>query len=84
MAATPRRRATRATHDLDPLGRPAVNPGGPPSDDDRRDAEALLAPLRIGDSDRYAALCAARLGDHTMPGYDPDRIVRILTHCATR
>ncbi|ORT46833.1 hypothetical protein [Frankia sp. KB5] len=76
MGTTPRRRAAA---DLDNLRRRPVNPGGPPADDDRLDARALLAALTGGDGGRHAALCAAHLGDHGAPAYDPDRVVRILT-----
>jgi hypothetical protein len=79
MGRPPGRRAARAAADLDELGRRPVNRGGPPTDDDRLDAYALLAPLTGGHTERHAALRAAGIGDHSMPGYDPDRVVRILT-----
>ncbi|ABW12001.1 hypothetical protein Franean1_2571 [Parafrankia sp. EAN1pec] len=80
MGRTAGRRTSRTTADLDVFGRRPVNPVGPPTDDDRLDARAFLAALTGGgDSSRRAAQCAAGIGDHTAPSYDPDRIVRILT-----
>ncbi|WP_256804631.1 hypothetical protein [Frankia sp. ACN10a] len=79
MGRPPRRRPARAAADLDDLGRRPVNRGGLPTDDDRLDAHALLAPLTGGHGERHEALRAAGIGDHSMPSYDPDRVVRILT-----
>ncbi|ABD11090.1 hypothetical protein ThrDRAFT_03673 [Frankia casuarinae] len=79
MGRTAGRRTSRTAADLDALRRRPVNPGGPPTDDDRLDARALLAALTGGDGGRHTALRAAYLGDHTAPSYDPDRVVRILT-----
>ncbi|TFE26492.1 hypothetical protein E0F15_17795 [Frankia sp. B2] len=74
MSRPPGRRAARP----DELRRRPVNRGGPPTDDDRLDASALLAPLTGGHGERLDALRAAGIGDHTMPGYDPDRVLRVL------
>jgi hypothetical protein len=79
MARTRGRRTSRTAAGLDTRRPRPVNPGGPPSDDDRLDASALLDALTGGGDGRHAALCAARIGDHTEPSYDPDRVVRILT-----
>ncbi len=79
MSRPPRRRAVRAAADLDELRRRPVNRGGPPTEDDRLDASALLAPLTGGHGERHEALRAVGIGDHSMPSYDPDRVVRILT-----
>jgi hypothetical protein len=79
MGRTAGRRTSRTAADLDPLRRRPVNPGGQPTDGDRLDARALLAVLTGGDGGRLAARCAAPLGDHSAPSYDPDRVVRILT-----
>jgi len=79
MGRPPRRRAASAAADLDELRRRPVNRGGPPTDDDRLDAAALLAPLTGGHGERHEALRVAGIGDHSMPGYDPDRVVRIMS-----
>ncbi|MEX5635574.1 MULTISPECIES: hypothetical protein [Parafrankia] len=78
MGRPPRRHVARAAADFDELRRRPVNRGGPPTDEDHLDASALLAPLTGGHGERHEALRAAGIGDHTMPGYDPDRVVRIL------
>ncbi|ONH52916.1 hypothetical protein CcI49_32820 [Frankia sp. CcI49] len=79
MGRTAGRRTSPTAADLDTRRRRPVNPGGPPTDDDRLDARALLATLTGGDTSRHTALNAAHLADHTAPSYDPDRVVRILT-----
>jgi len=58
----------------------ARNTGGPLTDRDYDDARAVLR--RIGDgaiTARAGTTSPARLGDHTSPDYDPNRIIRILT-----
>ncbi|KPM56981.1 hypothetical protein ACG83_03980 [Frankia sp. R43] len=79
MGRTAGRRTSPTAADVDTRRRRPVNPGGPPTDDDRLDARALLATLTGGDTSRHAALRAAHLADHTAPSYDPERVVRILT-----
>jgi hypothetical protein len=49
------------------------------TEEDREDARALLGFLAGFGADRRAALDEGRPHDHTGPGYDPNRMVRILT-----
>jgi hypothetical protein len=55
------------------------NPGGPITDEDRADARALLGTVDSIGYEPQSAARPGRIGDHTSAGYDPTRIVRILT-----
>ena len=71
MATRPRGKKTPQPPD-DPYAQPLQNPGGPVTEEDCAAARALLGA-------GLASVDDSRMSDHTGPGYDPNRIVRILT-----
>ncbi|ONH34197.1 MULTISPECIES: hypothetical protein [Protofrankia] len=60
-----------------------TNTGGPPTEHDVADARALLQALHGEAANLSDAFRDAAPWDHHSPGYDPDRIIRILTALQT-
>ncbi len=66
----------------DPYDR-RTNTGGPPTENDVTDARRLLTVLHGGAGGLGDAFREAAPWDHLSPGYDPDRLIRILTALQT-
>ncbi|WP_322768976.1 hypothetical protein [Frankia sp. Cr1] len=77
MSPRPRTRtADRPRRDPDDR---RTNTGGPPTENDVTDARTILRALHGGAADLGNAFRDSAPWDHFSPGYDPDRIIRILT-----
>lgn len=63
----------------DRYGREITNTGGPPTENDLTDARTILEALRGGTARLGDPFRESAPWDHLSPGYDPDRIIRILT-----